>query len=78
MRYFGDDADERVVNEMYLALKRILFMDSLECQGAALHGLGHITHHGKEALINRYLRKYPDLHPNIRSYALASIEGKVL
>jgi hypothetical protein len=78
LRYFGEDADERVVNEMYLALKKILFMDSLECQGAALHGLGHITHPGKQALIERYLRRHPDLHPNVRSYALASIEGKVL
>ena len=32
LRYFGEDADERVVNEMYLALKKILFMGSLECQ----------------------------------------------
>ena len=78
MRYFGEDADERVVNEMYLALKKILFMGSLECQGAALHGLGHITHPGKQALIERYLRRHPDLQPNVRSYALASIEGKVL
>ena len=78
MRYFGDDADQRKVNEMYLALKKILFMDSIECQGAALHGLGHIAHPKKEALINRYLRRYPDLHPNVRSYAHASIKGKVL
>ena len=78
LRYFGEDADERVVNEMYLALKKILFMDSLECQGSALHGLGHLTHPGKRALIERYLGRHPDLHPSIRSYALASIEGKVL
>jgi len=78
LRYFGEDADERVINEMYLALRKILFMDSIHCQGAALHVLGHIAHARKEALINRYLRRYPDLHPNISSYALACIEGKVL
>lgn len=77
-RYFGDDPDERVINEMYLALAKILFMDSLECQGAALHGLGHITHPNKAALIRRYLRTHSNVDPRIRSYALASIEGKVL
>ena len=77
-RYFGDDPDERIVNEMYLALRKILFIESLDCQGAALHGLGHIEHPKKAALINRYLRRYPDLHPAIRSYALASIDGNVL
>lgn len=77
-RYFGDDPDERVVNEMYLALRKILFIESIECQGAALHGLGHIEHPKKAALINRYLRSYQDLDPEIRRYALASIEGSVL
>jgi hypothetical protein len=77
-RYFGDDRDQRVVNEMYLALKKILLMDSIDCQGAALHGLGHIDHPKKTELINRYLRAHPDLDPDHRSYALACIEGKVL
>ncbi|HEY6330223.1 MAG TPA: hypothetical protein VI756_12865 [Blastocatellia bacterium] len=77
-RYFGDDPDQKVVNEMCLALKEILQMDSLDCQIGALHGLGHLDHPGKQDLINHYLRSHPDLPEEIRSYALASIEGNVL
>jgi hypothetical protein len=78
LRYFGDDREERVVDEMFLALKKILFLDSLECQAAALHGLGHLDHSDKESLINKYLSERPDLHPNIRRYAIACINGNVL
>ena len=78
LRYFGEDRDERVVDEMYLALKKILVLDSLDCQTAALHGLGHIEHSGKGPLINSYLSNHQDLHPDIRRYAVSAIKGNVL
>jgi hypothetical protein len=78
LRYFGDDPDERVVDEMFLALQKILFMDSFDCQGAALHGLGHLDHPDKKTLIKRYLKEYPDLHPDVRRYSMSAITGRVL
>jgi hypothetical protein len=78
LRYFGNNTDKKVINEMYLALEKILWMDSTECQGAALHGLGHIEHPKKEQLVTKYLRERPNLHHDIRIYALACIEGNVL
>ncbi|HKA20073.1 MAG TPA: hypothetical protein VKN18_17420 [Blastocatellia bacterium] len=78
LRYFGKDRDGRVVNEMFLALDQILLMDSFQCQLAALHGLGHLTHARKKGAINRYLKTHPDLQPHIREYAFAAIKGRVL
>lgn len=78
LRYFGQDRDQRVVDEIYLALEKILFMDSFDCQGAALHGLGHLDHPDKKDLITKYLREHRDLHPEVRRYAKAAIKGNVL
>ena len=78
LRYFGDDREERVVNEMFLALEKILLLDSLDCQAAALHGLGHLDHSDKESLIRKYLNEHRDLHPDIRRYATSCIKGNVL
>ena len=78
LRYFGDKREERVVDEMFLALEKILFMDSVECQGAALHGLGHLDHSDKESLINKYLSEQRDLPPEVRRYAISCIKGNVL
>ena len=65
LRYFGDDGEERVVDEIFLALKKTLFLDSLDCQGAALHGLGHLDHSEKRSVINKYLKEHPDLDPTL-------------
>lgn len=78
LRYFGKDRDQRVVDEIYLVLEKILFMDSFHCQGAALHGLGHLDHPDKKDLITKYLREHHDLHPEVRRYAKAAIKGNVL
>lgn len=77
-RYFGDDPDEKVIAEMFRALKQILFMKSMHCQLAALHGLGHLEHPRKEALIKKYLDKNPGMEKGIRDYALACISGNIL
>ena len=78
LRSFRRDRDQRVVEEMFLALEKILFMDSFLCQGAALHGLGHLDHPGKKDLITNYLRKHRALNPDARRYAKAAIKGMVL
>lgn len=78
LRFFADNREDRVVEEVFLALEKILFIDSLDCQGAALHGLGHLDHPDKESLINKYLSKHEDLDPEIRRYATSCIGGNVL
>jgi hypothetical protein len=78
LRYFGEDGDKRVVNELYLTLEKILLMDSFQCQASALHGLGHLDHPAKQDVITKYLRKHRDLYPEARRYAKAAIKGRVL
>lgn len=78
LRYFGDKREEQVVDEIFRALNRILFLSSLDCQTAALHGLGHLEHSDKESLINKYLNAHRDLDPDTRRYAVSCIEGNVL
>ena len=48
------------------------------CQLRALHGLGHLTHESKEAIIRRFLTAHPDLDDELREYALEAIAGNVL
>jgi len=63
---------------MLTALENILRMNSTEFQIAALHGLGHLEHKGKESLIQTYLKKHPHLDDEIRDYAMACITGDVM
>jgi hypothetical protein len=78
LRTIEDNPDPKVREAMFEALSHILKMESHECQVSALHGLGHLEHEGKRALIEGYLASHPGIDAGIKEYALAAIEGRVL
>jgi hypothetical protein len=49
--------------KMYIfeTLTKVLAIDSWICQGAALHGLGHLHHPGTKELIERFVNERPTL-----------------
>jgi hypothetical protein len=65
-------------NTMFETLSRILELDSSECKGAALHGLGHLHHSDTERVIKAYLEAHPELDEGWKSYALACITGDIM
>jgi len=59
-------------------LAKVLAIDSWICQGAALHGLGHLHHPQTKELVDRYLDKNRSLTLEQKAYALAAAEFQVL
>jgi hypothetical protein len=57
---------------MFETLTQILNLPSVECQQAALHGLGHLHHPDTEALVLRYLARNEPMDPELRAYAEAA------
>jgi hypothetical protein len=53
----GEDLE--LQNIFFQTLARVLAIDSWICQGAALHGLGHLHHHHTAKLISRYIGGTP-------------------
>ena len=78
LRPFDDEPEREMVETILEVLSRIIVMESPVCWCSALHGLGHLNHPGKVALINDFLQTHPDVHPDTKNYALAAIEGRVL
>lgn len=72
----GEDASMQDV--IFQTLSSLLEVDSAICQGAALHGLGHLHHPETEQLIQRYLTKRPHLGKAWRDYALAAGRFEVM
>jgi hypothetical protein len=70
--------DEQMQDVIFHTLTSILAIDSHICQGAALHGLGHLHHPETENLIQRFIAEHPDLSKDQREYALAAAKFKVL
>lgn len=70
--------DLQMQDVMFQTLARILSLDSEICQGAALHGLGHLHHPGTQELIDRYIRENPSLTKEWKDYALAAARFEVL
>ncbi len=70
--------DLRMQDVMFETLSRILELDSVHCQDAALHGLGHLHHPLTPTVIGQFLENHPDLTKEQRDYALAAMEFKVL
>jgi len=74
-----DKADAAAVREAFLGLFiRLLAHEAPVAQYAALHGLGHLDHHGRAAVIDSYLDTRAWLEPEQRDYALAARTGEVL
>ena len=72
-----DSEDGRIQDAMFSALTQILRIDSITCQMAALHGLGHLRHRDTEPAIKAYLASSPSLADEQRQYALACISGDI-
>jgi hypothetical protein len=63
---------------MFETLRSILEQDSAICQGAALHGLGHLHHPDTPQLIEGYLKQNPSLSKERKEYAHAAARFQVL
>ena len=73
-----DSEDSRIQHAMFSALTQILRIDSITCQMAALHGLGHLRHSDTEQAIKAYLASNPSLAYEDLEFALACITGDIL
>ena len=62
----------------FQTLAKVLAIDSWICQGAALHGLGHLHHPDTAAPISRYVDEYPSLTKEQVAYAQAAAKFEVL
>jgi len=69
--------DRRVQAAMFDALLQILDLDSLPCQRAALHGLGHLRHRETAKAIEDFLARNPNLPEKDRAYAHACANGTI-
>jgi hypothetical protein len=72
----GEDLELQDI--FFQTLSKVLAIDSWICQGAALHGLGHLHHPRTKELVNRYLDENPSLNTEQKAYALAAAEFQVL
>jgi hypothetical protein len=77
-RTFADKPDPAVQQVMLEVMAEIIRLPSEDCWGAALHGLGHLDHPGKRAVIEAFMEEHPELDAGWHRYAGAAIEGKVL
>jgi hypothetical protein len=59
-------------------LANVLAIDSWICQGAALHGLGHLHHPKTKELIERFVDQHPTLTHEQKAYALAAAKFEVM
>jgi hypothetical protein len=79
LRYFGPrPADSGVKDTLLDVLTQILQIPSSRCWGSALHGLGHLEHPGKRAVIEAFLTAHPELDDDWRAYASSAVRGEVL
>jgi hypothetical protein len=72
----GEDLSMQDV--IFQTLSSLLELDSVFCQSAAVHGLGHLHHPETKQLIQRYLERHPSLGKDRREYALAAARFEVL
>lgn len=72
----GDDLELQDV--FFRTLGKVLEIDSWTCQGAALHGLGHLHHPDTEGLISRFIAQHPSLTKQQIAYAQAVARFQVL
>jgi hypothetical protein len=63
----GDDLE--LQDTYFQTLAKVLAIDSWICQGAALHGLGHLHHPDTATLISRYIDEHPSLTKEQVAYA---------
>ncbi len=70
---------QRIQDAMFHTLQKILLLDSVDCQSAALHGLGHLRHPDTAKIINNYiLKNRTSLSDDKIAYAEACITGDIM
>jgi hypothetical protein len=72
----GEDA--KLQDIFFRTLAKVLAIDSWICQGAALHGLGHLHHPNTAELVDRYIEQHPSLTNEQVVYAHAAARFDVL
>jgi hypothetical protein len=72
----GEDLE--LQDMLFRELAKVLAIDSWICQGAALHGLGHLHHPESKELIGRFVEEHPSLTQDQKTYALAAARFEVL
>jgi hypothetical protein len=72
------DEQRKMQDVMFETLSQILDLDREECQGAALHGLGHLRHPDTESLIRAWIAKHPELSEDELNYAEGCIRGDIM
>ena len=70
--------DQELQDILFQTLARLLALGSDVCQGAALHGLGHLHHPETQGLIERFIDEHPSLTEAQKKYARAAAKFKVL
>jgi len=63
---------------MFEVLAGLLQNDSEICQGAALHGLGHLHHPSTQKLVEDYIKQRPSLGEAWKKYALAAARFEIM
>lgn len=70
---------QRLQHVMFVTLQKILQLDSVDCQFAALHGLGHVRHPENEGVIQAYIKQHQQtLTADEIAYAEACIRGDIM
>jgi hypothetical protein len=62
---------------IFETLTKILRLDSVACQTAALHGFSHLQHPSTEQVIGAYVQGKPEIDPELKAYALAAARFSV-
>jgi hypothetical protein len=63
---------------VFRTLVKVLALDSWICQGAALHGLGHLHHPETPEVVDKFIREHPTLTEEQTAYARAAAKFNVL
>lgn len=69
-----DEDGAKIQQAMFETLRRILELDTEECQKSALHGLGHLKHSEMEKTIKDFLRRHI-VSQELKDYARLCIAG---
>jgi len=71
-------AHKRIQNAMFETLSKILKLDSVDCQSAALHGLNHVFHPETKSVVKNFIESNPDLSDEFVEYATLCANGQAM
>ncbi len=71
----NNPAHKRIQRAMFETLSKILELDSVDCQLAALHGLNHVFHPDTKSVVKNYVDSNPDLSDAAVEYATLCANG---